>query len=83
MRSEVVIIVTPALIELSCMAVTPEQIFVQAFAPESTIEALDKSVLHRFARCIIADPIIPALSKSRAYPIVPANGPTTVQGSIL
>ena len=50
MRSVVVIVVTPARDDLAGMAVTPEQVLVQALVSQSPVERFNEAVLHRFAR---------------------------------
>ena len=49
-RSVVVIVVTPARDDLAGMAVTPEQVLVQALVSQSPVERFNEAVLHRFAR---------------------------------
>ena len=45
-----VVIVSPVLDDLSCMTVTGEQMFVQAFIAQASVKALDEAVLHWFSR---------------------------------
>ena len=50
MRSVVFVVVTPARDDLAGMAVTPEQMLVQTFIAQPTVERFNEAVLHRFAR---------------------------------
>jgi len=45
MWSVVVIVVTPAVDDLSCVAITPEQMLVQAFVSQATVERFNEAVL--------------------------------------
>ena len=50
MRAVVVVVVSPCADQLAGMAQAGEQVFVQAFVPEPSVEAFDQAVLHRFSR---------------------------------
>ena len=49
MRAVVVIVVTPCRNHAAGLAQGREQVFVEAFVPQTPVEALHEAVLHRFA----------------------------------
>ena len=50
MRAVVVVVVAPCRNQMAGMAQGWEQVFVQALIPQSSVEAFDQAVLHRFSR---------------------------------
>lgn len=51
MRSVGVVVDPPVLDDLTGLVEVSEQVFVEALVAQATVEALNKSILHRFARC--------------------------------
>ena len=50
MRAVVIVVVAPCGNQMAGMAQGREQVLVEAFVPEPSVEALDEAVLHRFTR---------------------------------
>ena len=50
MRAGVIVVVAPCRNQMAGMAQCREQVFVEAFIPQASVEALHEAVLHRFAR---------------------------------
>ncbi len=50
MRSVHIVVDPPVFNDVAGVSVTAEQMFVEAFVPKPAVEALDKTILHRFSR---------------------------------
>ena len=51
MRSVGVVVVPPFFDDLARLFEAGEQVLVEAFVAQAAVEAFDKAILHRFARC--------------------------------
>lgn len=51
MRSAQIVFDPPCLDDLAGIAIVGEEMLVEAFVPETAVDALDEAVLHRLARC--------------------------------
>lgn len=49
MRAVMDVVVAPCRDQVASMAQAGEQVLVEAFVPQMTVEVLDEAVLHRFA----------------------------------
>ena len=61
MRAVVIVVVAPCRNQMAGMAQRREQVLVQAFVPQATIEALHEAVLHRLSRCDVVPFNLPIL----------------------
>ena len=65
MRAVMIVVVAPCRDQLAGMSQAGEQVLVEAFVPQSTVEALDKAVLHGPARRDVVPFDLPVLLPSQ------------------
>ena len=51
MGSLSVVVLPPCFDDLTCLVEVGEQVLVEALVAQPAVEALNKAILHRFARC--------------------------------